>query len=499
MSSPGEEIRQNRIKKLGLLREKNINPYPAKADFALSEIAGVSKDFKKLLKKKAGIAGRVMAKRGHGAIMFLDIYDGSTSLGGSAAKLQVFAAEDKLGKKQFQLLSDAIDVGDFAAFYGKPFYTKKKEPTIEAGRWQMLSKSLRPLPEKWHGLQDVEERFRKRYLDILMNPDAAARLELRSRVVKEIRSALDGAGFLEVETPILQPQYGGALAEPFKTHHRMLDIDMYLRVAPELYLKRLLVAGFPKVYELGKNFRNEGIDMTHNPEFTTVELYAAYWDAGVLKQFITASLYRIIKNILKKNSFQFNGEKINFPKKIPSIGFWNVLERHAMIVGAEKMSREDLALRAKQYGINPEPHESKEKIANEIFSKICRPKMIQPVFLTNHPLAISPLAKGLEGSPNLVDRFQLIIGGVEMVNGFSELNDPLEQRKRMEAQEKMREAGEKESEPLDEDFIEALEYGMPPAAGLAVSIDRLTMLLGDIHNIKEVILFPTMKPRLDSR
>ncbi|MDO8523577.1 MAG: lysine--tRNA ligase [bacterium] len=492
MSLPGEEIRANRIKKLGLLKEKKINPYPAKADFGLSEISGVRENFKKLLAKKTGIAGRVMAKREHGNSMFLDIFDGT-------AKLQVFVGKDKLAEGEYELLRDALDIGDFAAFLGKPFYTKRKEPTIEAERWQMLAKTLRPLPEKWHGLQDVEERFRKRYLDILMNPDVAARLELRSRLVKEIRSVLDGAGFLEVETPILQPQYGGALAEPFKTHHRMLDIDMYLRVAPELYLKRLLVAGFPKVYELGKNFRNEGIDMTHNPEFTTVELYAAYWDAEALKKFIGEALYSIIKKINKKSSFIFKEQKIDFPKKIPSIEFWSVLERHAGIVGAEKLSREDLALRAKQFGINVESHESKEKIANEIFSKICRPKMIQPVFLVGHPLAISPLAKELSGKPDLVDRFQLIIGGVEMVNGFSELNDPLEQRKRMEAQEKMREAGEKEAEPMDEDFIEALEYGMPPAAGLAVSIDRLTMLLGDIHNIKEVILFPTMKPRLDSR
>jgi len=499
MALSGDEIRANRIKKLGLLKDKNINPYPAKADFSVSEIAVVREKFNKLVGKKTGIAGRVMAKRGHGAIMFLDIYDGSGGADGkddkSSSKLQVLAAEDKLGKEQFQLLSDTIDVGDFAAFSGKPFYTKKKEPTIEAERWQMLSKSLRSLPEKWHGLVDVEERFRKRYLDLLMNEDARKGFELRTNIVKELRSYLDRSGFMEVETPVLQPLYGGALAEPFKTHHRMLDMEMYLRVAPELYLKRLLVAGFPKVYELGKNFRNEGIDMTHNPEFTTVELYAAYWDAELLKQFITASLYRIIKNIFKKTPFQFKGEKINFPKKIPSVEFWNVLERHAGIVGAENMSREDIALRAKQFGINVESHESKEKIANEIFSKICRPKMIQPVFLVNHPLAISPLAKVLHGKPGQVDRFQLIIGGVEMVNGFSELNDPLEQRSRMESQEKIRAAGEKESEPMDEDFIEALEYGMPPAAGLAVSIDRLTMLLGDIHNVKEVILFPTMKPK----
>lgn len=506
MSLPGDEIRANRIKKLDLLKDKGLDAYPAKVKFTLSDISAVRNNFKKLAVKKPktlAIAGRVMAKRGHGAIMFLDIYDGSTSLTtGGTEKLQVFAAEDKLGKEKFQLLSETIDIGDFAAFSGKPFYTKKKEETLEASDWQMLTKTLLPLPEKWHGLQDVEERFRKRYLDVLMNTEAKDRLLLRSRVVSELRNILNNNGYIEVETPILQPLYGGALAEPFKTHHRMLDIDMYLRIAPELYLKRLLVAGFPKVFELGKSFRNEGIDLTHNPEFTTVELYAAYFDAEKLKKFITEALYELIKKINKKPSFTYKENMINFPKKIPSIDFWSVLERHAMIMKPESLSREDMALQAKRYGLNPETHESKEKIANEIYSKVCRPKMIQPIFLTGHPLALSPLAKsvsppfgGETAKENSADRFQLIIGGVEMVNGFSELNDPLEQRKRMEDQEKMREAGEKEAEPMDEDFIEALEYGMPPAAGLAVSIDRLTMLLSDTQNIKEVIPFPTMKPK----
>ena len=491
------ELKNVRLKKLEHLREEGFNAYPAKPSFALSEISETLGAFKKLVSKKKalGFAGRVMAKREHGGSAFCDISDGKGNLPAGKAGLQVFLAKDKIGEKSFSLFSEIIDIGDFIAVWGKPFYTKRKEPTIEVLKWEMLAKSLLPLPEKWHGLQGVEERFRKRYLDILMNADVRKTLELRSKISRETRSLLDENNFIEVETPVLQLLYGGALAEPFKTHHRILDIDMYLRIAPELYLKRLLVGGFTKVYELGKSFRNEGIDMTHNPEFTTVELYAAYWDAAELKKFISNLLYAIIKKINKKPSFKFNGQKINFIKNIPSVAFWSVLERHAMIISPEKLSRDDMALKAKQFGLNPEAHDSKEKIANEIYSKICRPKMIQPVFLVDHPIAISPLAKGHAKNPNLADRFQLIVGGIELVNGFSELNDPLEQRKRMEAQEKMREAGEKEAEPLDEDFIEALEYGMPPAAGLGLSIDRLTMLLSDKHNIKEVILFPTMKPR----
>ncbi len=484
------ELKEVRLRKLEHLRKEGVNPYPAKPSFALSEISESLEAFKKLSagKKSLGFGGRVVAKRGHGGSTFCDIFDGT-------GKLQIFLSKDKIGEKSYELFLSAADIGDFIAVWGKPFYTKRKEPTIEVSKWEMLAKSLSPLPEKWHGLQDMEERFRKRYLDILMNADARKILELRSKITGETRLLLDANHFMEVETPILQPLYGGALAEPFKTHHRMLDMDMYLRIAPELYLKRLLVAGLPKVYELGKNFRNEGIDATHNPEFTTAELYAAYWDAAELKKFISNLLYTIIKKINKKPSFKFGGQKINFPKNIPSITFWSVLERHAMIINPEKLSRDDMALKAKQFGLNPEAHDSKEKIANEIYSKICRPKMIQPIFLVDHPLAISPLAKAHAKNPNLVDRFQLIIGGIELANGFSELNDPLEQRRRMEAQEKMREAGEKEAEPMDEDFIEALEYGMPPAAGLAVSIDRLTMLLSDKRNIKEVILFPTMKPK----
>lgn len=492
-----EAIKAFRLKKLETLTATGADPYPARVKFALSEIALVKNRFQKLIfsKKTVSVAGRILAKREHGGSAFLDVSDGTE-------KLQIFFGKDKIGEESFNLFTSSTDVGDFIAVSGKVFYTKRKEPSLEARSWQMLAKTILPLPEKWHGLQDVEERFRKRYLDILMNQEVKERFLLRSRIVEILRGLLYGDGFTEVETPILQPLYGGALAEPFKTHHKMLDMDMYLRIAPELYLKRLLAAGFNKVYEIGKNFRNEGLDATHNPEFTTIELYEAYKDAKYLREYIWSLLKKIIVKASGKKSFKFEGHLIKLPPKLSTISFWQVLERYAMIPQIERLSRDDLALRARQFGINPEPEETKEKIADEIFKKIARPKIIQPVYIVDYPIAISPLAKRLgdqvtkSAKSNLVDRFQLIIGGIELINGFSELNDPAEQRRRFLEQEKMREGkNDKEAHPMDEDFVEMLEYGMPPAAGLGMSIDRLTMLLSDTHNIKEVILFPTMKAK----
>ena len=490
-----EAIKAFRLKKLEALKAEGVNPYPASPKFALTEIKSVQENFKKSVssKKTISVAGRILAKREHGGSVFLDLYGGSASLT-TSGKIQIFLGKDKIGEKSFQFFSSTTDVGDFIAVSGKAFYTKRKEPTLEAKHWQMLAKTTLPLPEKWHGLQDVEERFRKRYLDILMNPEVKERFMLRSHLISGLREILAKDGFIEVETPILQPLYGGALAEPFKTHHRMLNMDMYLRIAPELYLKRLLAAGFNKVYEIGKNFRNEGLDATHNPEFTTIELYEAYRDAKYLKEFIWNLLKKLILQAFHKKSFKFAGNLIKLPQKVATITFWQVLERYAMIPQVERMSRDDLALRARQFGMNPETSDTKEKIADEVFKKIARSKMIQPVYVVDYPIAISPLAKNLAGSKDSVDRFQLIIGGIELINGFSELNDPEEQKKRFLEQEERRASHDKEAHPMDEEFIEMLEYGMPPAAGLAISIDRLTMLLSDTHNIKEVILFPTLKP-----
>ncbi len=476
-----EDIRNEKIKKLEILKEKGIEPYPVSVerDFAVSELL---ENFPKLSKRKKPffVVGRIMAIRSHGGSIFFDINDGS-------GQMQAYIKKDEIGEKQFSLFTEIIDIGDFVELKGTLFKTKKKEKTIKISQWKMIAKSLRPLPGQWYGLQDVEERFRKRYLDLLMNEGIKERFFLRSKIISELRTFLDKEGFIEVETPILQPIAGGALAEPFKTHHNALDMDLYLRIAPELYLKELLIGGMTKVYELGRSFRNEGIDVTHNPEFTSIEVYEVYRDAEYLRKFIT----KIIKNIVKKAGVKNEKEF----KEFNVITYFDTLKKYALIIDPGKSTREDLALKAKQFGIDVKDFETKEKIMDNIFKKLCRPKIIQPTFVTDYPTGSSPLAKRKKDNKELIDRFQLIIKGMEIVNGFSELNDPIDQKERFAEQDKARALGEKEISPSDEDYLEAMEYGMPPAAGWAIGIDRLVMLLTDTHNIREVILFPTLRPK----
>jgi lysyl-tRNA synthetase class 2 len=341
----------------------------------------------------------------------------------------------------------------------------------------------------------VEERFRKRYLDLLMNDDIKKRFLERSRIIKSIRDFFAKESFDEVQTPVLHPVPGGALARPFKTHHNALGIDLYLRVAPELYLKRLLVGGFDKVYELGMNFRNEGIDAVHNPEFTELECYAAYWNEDDMMRFTEKFFVAILKNLKRKPEILFEEKVIRIKPPFPRVDFKDILKRYALITDYDSETRDSMALRAKQFGVEVGNHESKGKIADEIYKKICRPYLVNPTFVIHHPLEISPLAKKVSQNSDEVRRFQLIVGGLEIANGFAELNDPEDQRARFEAQQKEREGGEEEAHPIDNDFIEALEYGMPPAAGLGIGIDRLVMILTNVKNIREVILFPTMRPK----
>lgn len=473
-----EDIRNERLRKLNLLIEKGIEPYPVSVDRGFS-IGEVLKNFRKFSKRKKpfSVVGRVMAMRIHGGAGFFNINDGSASI-------QAYIKKDDMSAEQFDLFNDVVDIGDFLELKGTLFTTKTKEKTIKVSQWRIIAKSLRPLPEKWHGLQDIEERFRKRYLDLLMNEETKKRFILRSKIISEIRNYLDKDGFLEVETPVLQPLAGGALAEPFKTHHNALDIDLYLRIAPELYLKKLLIGGFGKIFEMGRNFRNEGIDATHNPEFTMVEVYEAYQDAEGLRKFIEKMTKTLVKKISKKNL-----------KKFSTLSYFDVLKRFALIIDIEKATRDSLALKAQQFGIKVETFESREKIMDNIFKKICRPKIIQPTFVIDYPAGSSPLAKRKKGNRELIDRFQLVIGGMEIANGFSELNDPIDQKERFAEQDKARERGEKEISPSDEDYLEAMEYGMPPASGLGIGIDRIVMLLTNTSNIREVILFPTLRPK----
>lgn len=484
-----EEVRSERLKKLALLKERGVNPYPilSSPDFTITQAIN---NFSKLSKKKGGItlAGRVMAIRGQGALVFFNIFDGPGTFQGLLKKNEV-------SEESFTLFSDTIDVGDFIEVKGTLFITKRKEKTISVKSWKMLAKSLRPLPDKWHGLEDVEERFRRRYLDTLMSEEVRNRFILRSFLITAIREHLNENGYLEVETPILQPRAGGALAEPFKTHHNALDIDLYLRIAPELYLKQLLVGGFPKVYELSRNFRNEGIDVTHNPEFTMLEYYEAYGNSEKMMAFAERMLKIVVKKILKTNHLNCDGVKIDFSKKFMVVSFFDLLKRYALISHPEKTNLAELKLKAQQLAVPTKPSDTVEKIMDNIYKKMCRPKIIQPTFIIDFPASFSPFAKKSETNVNFIDRFQLVVGGLEIANGFSELNDPADQRERYELQEKKRAGGEKEVSPSDEEYIEAMEYGMPPAGGIGIGIDRLVMLLTDTKNIREVILFPTMRPK----
>ena len=485
---PLEDIRGERIKKLEALLERGEHAYPAETA-RTNSIAEIRKKFAALAKNKKPIiaAGRMMAKREHGGAMFLDVRDGSGTI-------QAYFKKDVLGD-EYERALETIDIGDFIEVEGTLFKTKKEEQTVEVSRWAMLAKSLRPLPEKWHGLQDVEERFRRRYLDLVMNEEVRRRFETRAKIVKVIRAFHEERGFLEVETPMLHPIPGGALARPFATHHNALDIDLYLRVAPELYLKRLLVGGYERVYEMGKSFRNEGIDAGHNPEFTELECYAAYWDENDMMEFVENLFVALGKEFGKKQEIMADGKKIVFKKPFTRISFKDLLARYALISDYDGETRDSIATRAKQFGIDAAPHESKSKIADEIYKKICRPYLVQPTFVINHPLELSPLAKKRRDNPEEVRRFQLIAGGSELTNGFAELNDPIDQKERFLAQERERERGEEEAMRIDEDYVEALEYGMPPAAGLGIGIDRVVMLLTDTKNIREVVLFPTLRPK----
>jgi lysyl-tRNA synthetase class 2 len=483
-----QEIKETRLKKLGLLTARRINPYPVstRRDATLEEAA---KHFKKLSKKKnLFLSGRIMALRGQGGLVFADLFDGT-------GKFQALLKKDELGAESFDLWSDTVDIGDFVEVSGSLFLTKREEKTLQAKSWRMLAKALRSLPEKRHGLTDTEERFRRRYLDLLMNEEVRNRFILRSKIVSVLRKILDSEGFLEVETSILQELPGGANAEPFKTRHNTLDIDLYLRIAPELDLKKLLIGGFPKVYEIGRSFRNEGIDVTHNPEFTTVEWYEAYSDGAKQQAFVETVIREIVGAVHGKAPVAFDGGELDFEKPFQRATYFELLQRYALIPHPEKSTRGELSLKAAQLGVKVDASDTAEKVMDNIYKKSVRSKLIQPTIIVEYPKDYIPLAKKKEESETMVDAFQVVVGGYEIVKAFSELNDPIEQRTRFSAQEKNKKAGDREAQPSDEAFLEALEYGMPPAGGLAISIDRMTMLLSNVKNIREVIFFPTLRPK----
>lgn len=430
-----EDIKKTRLEKLANLKKVGINPYPAEVLRTHTNKEALD-DFKKLTNKKIILVGRIRSIREHGGSTFCHIEDGS-------AQIQIYFKKDEVGDKQYKLFLENIDIGDFIEVSGKLFLTKKGEKTLLVSKWRILTKSLMPLPSEWYGLEDAEERFRKRYLDLVLNKEIKEKFIKRSEIITKIRKFLDENEFLEVETPMLQTMAGGTIARPFKTHLNALDMDLYLRIAPELYLKRLLVAGFERVYELGRNFRNEGMDREHNPEFTMLEFYAAYWDYKQMMDF-TEKLLKSLDNKIFKGKFK----RVEYDK----------------IVG--------------------------KKDVKEVFAVIK-----EPTFVIHYPVEISPLAKKLDNNPKKVARFQLIANGLEVANGWSEINNPIDQAERFKVQEVERKKGSDEAHQYDKDFIEALEYGMPPAAGIGIGIDRLAVLLTNSKTLREIILFPTMKPK----
>lgn len=475
---------ENRIRKLEELRKRGVEPYPYRFD-CTHKAKDVLEEFENLSDKdKLRVAGRLISIREHGKTCFAHILD-------QGVKLQVYLREDPLGKERFQLFG-LLDLGDIVGFTGSPFKTKTGEITILVEDFQLLSKSLHPLPEKFHGLRDKESRYRRRYLDLLVNQEVRETFLTRAKIVRMIREILDGKGFLEVETPILQPLYGGAFARPFLTHHNILDVGLYLRIADELYLKRLIVGGLDRVYEFGKDFRNEGMDRLHNPEFTQLELYQAYADYNDLMGLVEEIFLEVSKKLQGSTTLSYQGAEVDLTPPWKRVSFFEGLKSST---GLDLRNSSEDQVRAKcgELGIETEGL-GRGKLLDHLFSSSVQPQLIEPTFVVDYPEELSPFAKKKRGEPGLAERFEPVIFGMELGNAFSELNDPLEQRRRFEEQQRLRGEGDEEAQVLDEDFLRALEFGMPPTGGLGLGIDRMVMLFTDSPSIRDVILFPQLKP-----
>ena len=433
--------------------------------------------------KSVRIAGRIRAKRGHGNMSFMDIQDESGTI-------QIVNRKNVIGDEFKQVKK--YDIGDIVGIEGNVFKTNQGEISIETQNPQLLTKSLQILPEKWHGLKDPDLRYRQRYLDLIVNPEVKEVFYLRSKIISEIRKFLDGRGFIEVETPILNTIAGGATARPFITHHNTLDIDMYLRIANELYLKRLIVGGFDKVYEMGRMFRNEGMDATHNPEYTAMELYQAYADYEDMMEITEHMVETVATNVLGKTTIEYDGQEIELKAPWARIPMIDAIKDETGIDFNQITSYEDAVTIAKEKGV--EVKETRGEIIAEFFEEFVEDKLIQPTFIIDYPVEISPLAKRKNDDKSLTYRFEAFINGKEVANAFSELNDAADQRERFEAQVAKREKGDDEAQMMDHDFVNALEVGLPPTGGLGIGIDRVIMLLTGQHSIRDVLLFPTMKP-----
>ena len=476
-------IRQKNIEKVKKLRDLGIDPFTSKAEKIDRNIDALKKDG-----LKVSLAGRLISLRGHGKLQFADLVDES-------GKIQLAFKFDEIGEKNFANLA-LLDPGDILEVNGKTFTTHAGEKTVLVKQYRLLTKALRPLPDKWHGLKDIEERYRQRYVDLNFNPEVKKVFYVRTKVVSLIRKFFDEKGFLEVETPILQPIYGGATAKPFMTHHNALNKDFYLRIADELYLKRLIVGGFEKVYEIGHDFRNEGLERSRNPEFTQIEFYWAYANYEDLMK-LTEELFEfLLKKINKSLKFKSNNQVFDFSPPWPRIAYKKIILEQTGIDLA-KIKTEELLLNEienKKIRLNLDGAIGYAAVLDTLYKKVVRPKLKGPLFLIDYPYEMKPLAKRKADNPKLTGSFQLLVDGHELINAYNELNDPIDQRKRWEEDMALAKKGLVEYQVIDEDYLRALEYGMPPTAGWGMGIDRLVMILTDQKSIKDVILFPTLKP-----
>ncbi len=493
----GNEQVQERIKKLDRLREEHIEPYggaftvSGKAAEIVKEYDPLTKDELDAEKIACTVAGRIISFRNFGKTAFAHIQDGS-------GKIQLYFSKDVITSSQS--IFKNLDIGDIIGVSGTLFRTRTNELTVQVRTLTMLCKSLRPLPEKWHGLKDIETRCRQRYVDLIVNPHVKDLFSKRSRLIKSIRNFFDDRGFIEVETPMMHQIPGGAAARPFKTHHNALGLDLFLRIAPELYLKKLLVGGYEQVYEINKNFRNEGISAKHNPEFTMLEFYMSYRDYTFLMDFTEELIPHLCKEIngsllvpFGEQPEEHNGEMIDFTPPWPRMSMMEAMEKQG-VPGDVFKDVEQARAFAHGNKIDIDKKAGHGKILDEIFSKKVEPTLVQPIFITDYPVELSPLAKRKKDNPELVERFELFIGGREIANAFSELNDPADQMKRFLEQAEARKQGDEEASYMDEDFVRALEYGMPPAAGEGIGVDRLLMILTNTASIRDVILFPQLRP-----
>lgn len=480
------ELLKIRREKLAELRNENLDPFKITKYDRTHTSQQIKDNYEKLEGKKVSVAGRLMSKRGMGKVGFCHMADVD-------GQIQLFVKKDILGDEEYARFKK-YDIGDIVGASGEVFTTKTGEISIKVDALTLLSKSLLPLPEKFHGLSDPDLRYRQRYVDLIMNEDVKNTFIARSKAIRAIRSYLDNMGFLEVETPILNTIPGGAAARPFITHHNTLDIQMYLRIATELHLKRLIVGGLERVYEIGRIFRNEGMDVRHNPEFTTIEVYQAFADYNDIMD-LTENMIRYVANeVVGTEKVTYQGTEIDLSHfdRIPMI---DAIKKYSGVDFNQIQTDEEALAAAEKFNFEPDPaKKTRGDIINLFFEETVEDKLVQPTFIIDYPVEVSPLAKRKPSDSRLTERFELFITGREIGNAFSELNDPIDQRERFMAQVALRNAGDEEANMLDEDFLNALEYGMPPTGGLGIGIDRLVMLLTDSYSIRDVLLFPTMKP-----